>query len=90
VQRGGERIRLSSSLLLSRSSSSSHRHLAAFLVRLAGGGIKVGDEDVGSRDSNNGGAALRGGDSNLRGRGEACQLELGKWSLLTILLCAQE
>ncbi len=36
-QRGGERIRLSSSLSLSPGSSSSQRHLAAFLVCLAGG-----------------------------------------------------
>ncbi len=56
---------------------------------MAGGGIKVGDEDEGSEDSHGGGAALRGGDSNVIGRGPQSRwIELGKWSLLTALLCA--
>jgi hypothetical protein len=70
VQRGGQRIRLSPSLWLSRSSWSSHCHLAAFLVSLAGGCVKVRDEDIGSGEGNGGGAALRGGDTNVRGGGD--------------------
>ncbi len=71
---------------------SSYRRLAAFLVSLAGGGIKVGDEDLGRGDRDSGSAAFWGGDSISRGRGglQARQLELEKCLLLTILLSAQE
>jgi hypothetical protein len=44
---------------------------AAFLVCLAGGGVKIRDENVSSRDGDGGGAALRGVDSNVKGRGTA-------------------
>ncbi len=47
--------------------------LAAFLVCLAGGGVKVRDEIVSSREGNDGGAALRGVDSNVKGTGD-CKL----------------
>jgi hypothetical protein len=41
---------------------------AAFLVCLAGDGVKVRDENVSNRDGDGGSAALRGVDSNVKGR----------------------